>query len=253
MNHRVIISYMAILSVCAARAVIIAQDSAADPTYSSGWSSGQNGGFGFGAWSIYPSGGTFFVGDSNGNGSAIGPGINSSGRAWGLNSPVPGPTYPYFYRGITAAINVGDIIAWDVDTGTVSGFGVHQFAVGTIWIGLDGGATNYWFQDGSGRVGTTIAASDGGLHVEYQWTSANSATVRLTVLATNTLHTLTANAPISGYYGGQAIQSGDQPQNDMYFNNMYVDAVPEPSVYGLLCGTPFIAFLGKRLSIRAKS
>src|SRR5215831_394756 len=33
-------------------AQILAYDSATDPTYSSGWSAGQNGGTGFGAWSF---------------------------------------------------------------------------------------------------------------------------------------------------------------------------------------------------------
>src|ERR1017187_485404 len=40
----------------------VAADSAADPTYAGGWSAGQNGGFGFGAWSfngtVAPSTGT---------------------------------------------------------------------------------------------------------------------------------------------------------------------------------------------------
>lgn len=59
----------------------LAFDSATDPTYSSGWSAGQNGGYGFGAWSFNgtqtPPSGTYQAMSSS----------SSVGRAWTLLDP----------------------------------------------------------------------------------------------------------------------------------------------------------------------
>jgi hypothetical protein len=234
MTARTVFSGMALMLMGVANAAIVAFDSAADPVYNSGWSNGQNGGYGLLPWQIFPSGGTFFVGDSNTNGFFGGPGINSAGRAWGIDAPVQGPTYPYFYRGIAATVQVGWVVSWDIDTGHIPpGAQVQQWGLGSIFLGLDGAATNYWFQDTNGRVGTAIPATDGGLHVEYMWTSATTAIVSVTDLMTSSNYTLNAVAPISNYYVGQAIAVGSINMNDMYFNNMKV--VPEPSIVLAIC------------------
>lgn len=242
MALRMIAALCLIQVAAGALATITAWDSAADPVYSGGWSSGQNGGYGLVPWSLYPTAGTAFVGDSNANGAGGGPGINSAGRAWGINAPFDWSAYPYFYRGISGPVGLGDTISWDVDLGAVGTSGVHQFGVGHVFMGLDGGASSLWFQDDSGRVGTSIGATDGGLHIEYQWTGSTSAVVRVTVLATSFTHSLTANAPVGTYFVGQAMFSGPTHASDMYFNNMKVETVPEPSTLALIgiAGVPLL-------------
>src|SRR5262245_21918912 len=80
-----------------ATAATTALDDASQSVYDDGWQTGDNGGVGWGAgWILKPGGfGTqsYLTGDSDANGSAAGPGIdtpNSGGRSWGIrasNSP----------------------------------------------------------------------------------------------------------------------------------------------------------------------
>src|SRR5579859_1443586 len=73
-----------------ASAVIVAQDEADNSPYTSGWSTGQNGGTGFGAWTLTqtsPGNGSVngqFIGTSANNGDGTtNPNIDTGGKAFG--------------------------------------------------------------------------------------------------------------------------------------------------------------------------
>ena len=74
--RKLAVSIMAMSLASAARATIIASDNASSAAYNNGWTTGDNGGFGFGAWSfITPAGTSAFTGDSTANGGGGGAGI----------------------------------------------------------------------------------------------------------------------------------------------------------------------------------
>jgi hypothetical protein len=112
-------------------------DSAADSTYDSTWSDGQNGGTGFGAWSL--TGGSSagsYMGDSSQNGTPTSGDINTAGRSWAeyaFGGQTASAVRPFTSGGpnsdITLAVGQGISLAFDngfiQDGGTV-GFGLQN-------------------------------------------------------------------------------------------------------------------------------
>ena len=131
--------------ICSAQ--FSAADYATDPTYAGGWSAGQNGGYGFTAWS--------FTGTS---GSPIQQAMNSSssfnqlGTAWTLFSPaggLSGGDVANAGRGF-APLQVGQTIRTVIDNPTATSF------YRGYTISLNNGTDNYL--PGGSAVGQQVAA-----------------------------------------------------------------------------------------------
>src|SRR5438034_7047526 len=93
-------------------AQIVAMDSAADTAYDDGWQTFDNGGFGFGFWTI--SAGQAIVTSSSNNGNPPpSANIDTSGRSWGLHDPIGGGFNAA--RPMNAPLAVGQTFIADVD------------------------------------------------------------------------------------------------------------------------------------------
>jgi hypothetical protein len=160
------------------------------------WITGQNGGTGFGAWTLNGPGdsngghGGFFMGSSTANGSSGSLGIDTSGVSWGMyaNSlqvvdairPLTGGSLLVGQKitlsidtGLVASTNGGD----PANNGTagVEGFGL-QTSGGTnrIEFFFTGGATNYTLADGTGTHDSGIGFTTNGLALAFTLTGTNS-------------------------------------------------------------------------------
>jgi len=169
-----------VIALCAtgtlAQAAVLAADSASDVAYLGGWSTGQNGGFGFAPWNLVPmsEGGSTFIA----TGSAVNIPVN--GPAWGLASGQPADAYSW--HGLTASrfflqpLRVGDQFKIDFDSNTVPvtpvGSGITIALRNTakdeltaIWV-----YRNIWYNSGpnyqlSGVGNSAIPLQIGGLTV----------------------------------------------------------------------------------------
>src|SRR4051812_16066646 len=100
----------------------IAADDASQPAYQDGWSAGDNGGFGFGAWTFLNQA---FIGSSTSNGpGGTSPGIDTAGESFGLLSNAGTPALAQALRPFNTVIAVGQTFSMDFDNGTVGSNGL---------------------------------------------------------------------------------------------------------------------------------
>ena len=252
---------------------IIAQDSAASTAYSNGYS-GQNGGFGFGAFTVVTStpsntnNNSFagsFIGDATKSENGSGGGVNSSGKSFGTyaNGAASSPADPSVTvtRGFNTGLTSGGSFSLDFLTGYNNG--------GTVGVTLITGSasiTGSAFQTrgadpfGSGTTvpvgsfvynqaqgaydfngnNTRIGYNSGLIHLVY---SINSATA-YTLVSTGAV-SFTGSGTYSGTLSGFQFQqtnsdsNGGDPYN-AFFNNLKetaqpaASAAPEPSQVGVL-------------------
>lgn len=184
----------------------VAADYATNPTYASGWSAGQNGGYGFGPWSFDGTSGT------NGPNPGVQQAISSSsaiGTAWTLfnytaNPPPGGPgtsdvgraiTEPgglqpgqtlevvlqnpsdyHFYRG-------WDILCFNGTNNESAGVDIHAIRAHVFAYG---GLTNWSIIDDYGNTLTPLAAgtaAQAGMKYDLTLTTTNTYVVTLTPLS----------------------------------------------------------------------
>jgi hypothetical protein len=115
MKKQLLISGFAITSLLlvqsAATASSIASDNASNPTYSGGWSNGQNGGTGFGAWSLANNnGGSLFAGNFIAPSTQIGPNIGTAFQMYAN----PGGATNVANRSLTGALATDQIFSFDL-------------------------------------------------------------------------------------------------------------------------------------------
>ena len=257
-----------------------AYDNASAHAYDDGWQNGDNGGYGWGAWTLSGSGTHgHFIGTStqNGNGSddgtvggvasdsdintTLGPDPDQSGdpdpnstsaRAWGMyaNNGSVANAYRSFTGG---ALSVGQTVAIDFDNGYLDnsysvGVGLLNASGNTLWeVFFTGGQSNYRYQDGSGFNNTTISYGDEGVALDFTLTSSSGYQMTLTRLD-GTTQTITGSL-ISN--ADQAISqvrlfnagAGSGTSKDAFFNSISI--VPEPSA-ALLGSLGALALLRRR-------
>ena len=221
-------------------AAIVAADNASDPAYADAWQSGDNGGSGFGPWTLStnnndPSTGGQFIGNSstNGNGSSGNINTGTPARSFGLYANNNDASFAT--RSFTGgALLPGQAfnLAMDngfIDSGSV-GF-VLLDALGNASVGFrfQGGDTFYEVVVSTGAVSTTVPFTADGLNVSILLGAADSFTLSIN---SNVEYagTLVATAPTQF----QIINShaGSNADHDAFFNNFSV--TPEPTSLSLL-------------------
>lgn len=250
-------------------ATVIAQDTASDAVYNDGWQTGDNGGFGFGAWTIRTTTGGndafngVFVGSSTGNGDGDSNGdgdINTSpgNRALGLYANSGNAAVAF--RAFNTPLSLGHTFYISMDNGYINtggpsvGFTLRSgnansstadYNVGARFEFLFlGGDTGYTVIDGTGTHYFTpnIGFTDEGLRLQFFMTGVNSYSLVVSNTSGTVLSSIsgtlggTLNAPIDSFavYNRGA---GSGSAYDAFFNSFtQLSAVPEPGVVMLLLG-----------------
>jgi hypothetical protein len=250
--------------ICSAQ---IAADFATDPTYSGGWSAGQNGGYGFGPWSFNGTdptpGGQQGMSSSSPLGTAwtlfnisSTSGISTAGRA--INEPgglqvgqtfetfIDNPTTTHFYRGWTISLNNGsDNNPGGVSTGQqVAAYHFEYFNYGQWTVA-----------DLAGDTGTSLYNTDtavAGMQFDFTLTSATTYTLTMTPLGGSASPytqsgTFKTGDPIN-WIQFQLYNNASSGLNDTAnnFEISSMEIIPEPSTLALL-GLGSLLFLRRRL------
>jgi hypothetical protein len=238
-------------SVCSGQ--ITAYDSASDPTYGSGWSAGQNGGYGFGAWSF--------------NGTDPTPagqyqGINTSpqiGTAWTLATYSSSTGLANAGRAINGGLGVGQTFetviqnpstsagfytyrGWDILF--TSGTDNNAAGVNTAALRLSVfdyyNASQYWGINDAGSKHTTLAGpttAAQGVKIDLYLDSATTYSLTMTPLNGATPFTTqgTLAEPIDyvNFRSYNAVSGGlTDTANNLGIS--YMEVVPEPSAFALI-------------------
>ena len=244
-----------ITGVCSAQP-FLAADYATDSAYAT-WDSGDNGGFGFTAWSL--SGSSFAM-----NGASS---FNQLGMAWTMYNPTASDMATAT-RGLAAPLQVGQTISTVFDSPTEIGYwrgitvgllssGTERLALWQFGIGWNtptppyaGGNNLGRWQAGDGHM-TPLTATDtsAGVQLDIGLTGPDSYSLTMTPLGNPSLaYTETGLLANSGdinqikftFYNNA---SGVASPTDFYISSITI--VPEPSTVALL-GLGGLLFLRRR-------
>jgi hypothetical protein len=204
--------------------------------YGNGWTSGSNGGTGFGAWTLSSSGGTGgFAGAILGNPSAAAGISGMPTNSFGLYAnPLGSGSFVNAERGFSKPLGVGDSfsfvwgINWDSGSGGNKGFNIYSGGTsGTQLINVNNAGSSVITINGTNvgfGYGTTAMT----------WTITRTSTTSLQVEATNRDVSLTAapnysgtftisGAPDSFKFYASGMDGGNNRQP--YFNNFQLTLV----------------------------
>lgn len=226
---------------------LVANDDASESAYDDGWATGDDGGSGFGDWTLQKDGSDsqsgFFVGASD---------INTADRSWGMyanDSKIANA-----YRPFDAALSVGQTFSLRMDNGAVQdggsvGFGFQNASGENVWeFFLNGSNTTYSVNQSGGFSGTGVNETTGGLDIVFKLTSSTAYSVEITPIGSTTT-TKTGNllSPTGGTTITQLrlfnFNAGSGGGSDLFFNNL--SAVPEPSA---MLGVGMVGLLGSALA-----
>jgi hypothetical protein len=199
-------------------AAAVASDNACNSPYNgTSWSNGQNGGAGFGAWSLFQTGSgtsSFFAASASdtGNNCSSSGGINGScGKSWGefagsgaianaLRAFTGSPNSLLTNQTFTFSIANGY-----VDTAGAVALALENSSSNIVWefqyVGGNPGGY-YSIYDGSGSNDVDIGYLTSGLVVAFTLTSSNTYSVTITPVGGSTT---TATGTLQNPVGGQAI------------------------------------------------
>ena len=218
--------------VATAPAAIVASDNGSN--YGSGWTSGSNGGTGFGAWSFTTSGGGFkgaYIGDPAVKGVS---GMSSS--SFGLYANGGGGASITASRSFGAALGVGDSFSfqwgfnWDSDFFGNKGF--NLFAGVDQVINVNNG--------GNALVtvnGTNTGFGFGTNAMTWTFTQTTATTVTVTANDRDGTGSYSAVINVSGALSGFSLYAsnmGPGGNREPFFNNFAINTVPAPGALALL-------------------
>ncbi|HAV12107.1 MAG TPA: hypothetical protein DCX06_01240 [Opitutae bacterium] len=226
--------------------------------YGSGWTDGSNGGSGFGLWSlnnndgggIAPFAGNF-IGDSTAGAGDINTGASQS---FGLYAN-PGAAFSTAIRSFSSALTTNDQFSFNFavnfDNGN-KGFNLRTAGDSIFNFNVGSGAS---VSSANATLNATLATYDyggGDAMLEAVLTVISPSSINYLIrrvsgqgaqgdLFTGSVTGITGSIDnfelyVSGTDDGSA-------QNNLYFNNLDVSVVPEPSAYGLLAGLAALAFV----------
>lgn len=255
---------------CTVQAANMASDNATDPAYDNGWQTGDNGGSGFGAWTIAttssnPDRNGAFVGSSANNGDPAPSGnIDVSGESWGLYANqllgMSGPDIGVVTatRSFTGGeLSVGQTLSLKLDTGLVDtwmlgpgavGFSLNRFSF--FWAN---GASEYQIGYGdpnstSALYGTGVPLTYNGLELDFTRTGVDQ--FFLSIRPNGGSETsVSGTLPETGGSLDQIVfynrTAGSGASHDVFFNSMQIAAIPEPSATAL-AAVGLAAWLARR-------
>lgn len=245
--------FLAALPLLAKEQVPVADDNAAQGAYNGGWGDGNNGGNGFGPWTIRAvslksneSHAGAFIADTEANADLVNVGINK--KAFGLfangvgfeqaiafrafGKPLaPGMSFSFLFKH-------GEIVKkYDNDdpapgsagvvlrTGNANASPDEYNRAARFEFGMYEGQGNYQIFDGEKKQDTGIPTSDGGLSVTFTLVTADTYDLEVTKLDGKKTITIkgrklggAAGAPIESF----AIFNRDGEKNDTFFNGFQV-------------------------------
>jgi len=214
------------------------------------WTDSSNEGSGFAAWSLNnnDNGSTLFAGNFLGDSTAGAGDINTSGQSFGLFAN-PSSAFSTATRSFSAALSTNDQftfqMALNFDNGNkgfnlrTAGDSIFNFEVSA---GGSVASANATLNAGSG-AGYNYGGSDAVLDVTLEMTSASSLSYSISrtssqglqgVLFSGTVTSITN--PVDNFEFYISGTDDGAAQNNLYFNNLSVSAIPEPSTYAALCG-----------------
>src|SRR5882672_4638983 len=236
----------------------VAADYATDPTYAGGWAAGQNGGFGFGAWSFN---GT----DATPPGTYQGMSFSSPIRtAWTLSTHANNTGLANAGRAINGGLLPGQTFETVIENPTAYHFfrgfdilftsGPDNNAPGNNTAALRLSVFNYfasnWDVSGTptGLSSTTTGAA--GVRLDLTLTSATAYSVTLTPLNGGTPYTQagTLAGPITwvDYRLWDGTSSGPEDTANNFEISRMTISIPEPSTIALILAGSGLVFLRRR-------
>lgn len=167
-------------------------DNASNSPYNDGWQTGDNGGSGFGAWTLNATSGDggqngFFMGSSSGNAKNPGPSgnIDTAGRSWGMYAN-SGQTASAIRPLTGGSLLVGQTITLSIDNGFLDngsseGFGIQTSGgVNRLEFFFTGGNGSYTLADNAGNNATGIPFTGNGLSFAFTLTGTDTYSLDVT-------------------------------------------------------------------------
>jgi len=242
-----------------------ASDQASNSPYEPGgtWVNTQNGGSGFGGW-VLTSGTNsgFSIGSSAGNGAMPPSGnIDTAGVSWGMfasNGDTASAIRPFALGGPNASkqLAVGQSISLAMDNGVVQTGGMVGFSLND---GMSNPRFQFYYLGGDSVDSYKININGTQFNLGLPFTANGFSNIKFTLGASNTWSlsitengvagtmmfssTSFANLALSNIAQIQLfdVNGGSAVNNDVYFNSLTIDAVPEPSVMSLLAGSAILS------------
>lgn len=248
-----------------ANAAMIASDNASDPAYSAAngyWTTGDNGGTGFGAWTIDDGNGGHFTGSSNGN--------DAFGGVGNINTGSPGLSFGLYNAGNSSAsasrsftggaLSIGQSFKISTDNGGIDtdrtvGFALTDASGNRRFeFSFLGGGSKYQVKGSSTQL-TSTGYSTRGEQTTFTLTGADTYAFEVVFnnlqnvggTTTETFTGTLGGTPGNGLTGFSAFNGNANAggNNDFFFNSLEVTAVPEPtSLAALAVGG--LTLLGRR-------
>lgn len=260
MKSLVAVVSAAVLTLLPSHAVVTAYDDASNLPYASvgGYrpvSDGDNGGFGFGAWSFTTNSGGFFTHDedrsvNNRPEQAVNPQLQSAGGRY-FAMWHNGGGFSTATRSITGGLNVGDTFSMYIEHGWVDDFrsigfrmlnGSSDQQAAFYFLGGPGGG--YRLDSGVAQQSTTQGWTPEGMQISFTLTSSTAFSLSVRFLGPDATENFNGTLQTSGGVTGFQLFSGADLggwERDFYSNKFSVTAIPEPS--SLLLGLVGIAGL----------
>lgn len=227
---------LAVVIACAAFAAptvaaSLGYDTASNSAYDTGWASGSNGGFGFGAWSHSTT-----SGDGGQNGLFAGTGHSAFGRSRGLyaNSGQTASSIRTFNGG---ALSLNQTFSISMDTGFINsggtvGLSLREGGTNRLEFYFIGGSSGYRYNNGS-EVNTGIGFTSDGLRIFVTPTASNQARLRVTN-ATESSELFNQLIAVTNATSIDRVRlfnfnAGSGASNDQFFDDL---AIPEPATAG---------------------
>jgi hypothetical protein len=253
------------LTVAVVDAAAPASDKASNSPYAPGntWVNTQNGGTGFGGW-VLTSGTSsgFLIGSSSGNGGSPPSGnIDTAGVSWGMfasNADTASAIRPFSLGGPNASkqLAVGQSISLAMDNGLVQAGGQVGFSLND---GMSNARFQFYYLGGDSVDSYKININGTQFNLGLPFTANGFSNITFTLGASNTWSlSITENGVAGTMMFSSAsfanlassniaqiqlfdINGGSAANNDVYFNSLTIDAIPEPSVMSLLAGSAVLS------------
>jgi hypothetical protein len=251
------------MTVAVVNAANPASDQASNSPYEPGgtWVNTQNGGSGFGGW-VLTSGTNsgFSIGSSAGNGAMPPSGnIDTAGVSWGMfasNGDTASAVRPFTGPSGGRQLAVGQSISLAMDNGVVQTGGQVGFSLND---GNGAARFQFYYIGGDSVDSYKININGTQFNLGLAFTANGFSNIKFTLGASNTWSlsitengvagtmmfssTSFANLALSNIAQIQLfdVNGGSAVNNDVYFNSLTIDAVPEPSVMSLLAGSAILS------------